>query len=257
MPQRQLGRVALVTGASKGIGRAAAIRLAAEGALVAVNYHADAEGARATVRAIEETGGRAMAVAADVSDQDQVAAMADGVGRELGSIDIVVNNAAIFPWREDWTAIDAQEWDRVLAVDLKGCFLVSRAAYPFMRARRWGRIISMSSATALSGQAELLHYASAKAAIVGFTRSLARAVGDGGITVNAVTTGRTLTEGFQRWFDDGTLSYADTVESRRGQAIKRLAVPADIVGTIAFLASDDAGYMTGQLLNVDGGRNMH
>lgn len=256
MPRRQEGRVALVTGASKGIGRATAIRLGREGASVGVNYLSDADGARATVEAITALGSRAVAVQADVADESQVGAMVDRVVAELGSVDIAVNNAAVFPWRE-WTGISGEEWDRVLAVDLKGCFLVARAVYPHMRQRRWGRIVSLSSATWLHGQPELMHYAAAKAGVVGLTRSLARAVGDDGITVNAVTTGRTLTEGFERWFEDGTLSRSDTEASRASQAIKRLATPEDIVGTIAFLASDDAAYMTGQLLNVDGGRTMY
>lgn len=253
--RRQVGRVALVTGASKGIGRATAIRLAQEGASVAVNYLGDAEAAATVVAEIEAIGSRAIAIRADVADEGQVAHLVQETVRALGSVDIVVNNAAIFPW-QDWTDITGDDWDRVLAVDLKGCFLVSKAAYPHMRSRRWGRIVSMSSATALHGQAELMHYAAAKAGIIGLTRSLAHAVGDDGITVNAVTTGRTLTEGFQKWFDDGTLSRADTEASRARQAIKRLATPADIVGTIAFVVSDDAAYMTGQLLNVDGGRTM-
>ena len=254
--RRQEGRVALVTGASKGIGRAAALRFAQEGAAVVVNYLTDADGAAGAVAEIEGAGSRAIALQADVSDERQVTAMVQRVAQELGPIDIAVNNAAIFPW-QDWTDIDSEAWDRVLAVDLKGCFLVSRAVYPHMRERGWGRIISLSSATALHGQAELMHYASAKAGIIGLTRSLARAVGDDGITVNAVTTGRTLTDGFQRWFEDGTLTREETEASRTHQPIKRLATPEDIVGAIAFLASDDAAYMTGQLLNVDGGRTMY
>jgi 3-oxoacyl-[acyl-carrier protein] reductase len=254
--RRQEGRVALVTGASKGIGRAAALRFGQEGAAVVVNYLTDAESAASVVAEIEDAGSRAIALQADVSDERQVSAMVQRVAQELGTIDIAVNNAAIFPW-QDWTDISSEDWDRVLAVDLKGCFLVSRAVYPHMRERGWGRIISLASATALHGQAELMHYASAKAGIIGLTRSLARAVGDDGITVNAVTTGRTLTDGFQRWFEDGTLTREETEASRAHQPIKRLATPEDIVGTIAFLASDDAAYMTGQLLNVDGGRTMY
>ncbi len=256
VPKRQQGRVALVTGASKGIGRATAIRLAQEGAAVAVNYLGDAQGAATAVEGIQAAGSTGIAVQADVADEQQVSEMVRRIVQELGSVDIAVNNAAIFPWQE-WTDITSDDWDRVLGVDLKGAFIVSRAVYPHMRERGWGRIISLSSATALHGQAELMHYAAAKAGIIGLTRSLARAVGDDGITVNAVSTGRTLTEGFQRWFDDGTLSRAETEGSRANQPIKRLAKPADIVGTIAFLASDDAAYMTGQLLNVDGGRAMY
>ena len=253
--KRQQGRAALVTGASKGIGRAIALRLAQEGASVAVNYLGDADGAAASVAEIEAVGARAIAIRADVADEAQVAEMVRQTVDAFGSVDIAINNAAIFPW-QDWVDITSADWDRVLAVDLKGCFLVSKAVYPHMRARGWGRIVSLSSATALHGQAELMHYAAAKAGIVGLTRSLARAVGDDGITVNAVTTGRTLTDGFQKWFDEGTLSRAETEASRANQAIKRLAMPEDIVGTIAFLVSDDAAYMTGQLLNVDGGRTM-
>lgn len=253
--KRQQGRAALVTGASKGIGRAIALRLAQEGASVAVNYLGDADGAAASVAEIEAVGAKAIAIRADVADEAQVADMVHQTIDAFGSVDIAINNAAIFPW-QDWVDITSADWDRVLAVDLKGCFLVSKAVYPHMRARAWGRIVSLSSATALHGQAELMHYAAAKAGIVGLTRSLARAVGDDGITVNAVTTGRTLTDGFQKWFDEGTLSRAETEASRANQAIKRLAMPEDIVGTIAFLVSDDAAYMTGQLLNVDGGRTM-
>lgn len=253
--KRQEGRVALVTGASKGIGRATALRLAREGAVVAVNYLSDADGAAAAVAEIEAAGSRAISIRADVSDPQQVADMVQLTVEEFGSVDIAINNAAIFPW-QDWTDITSEDWDRVMAVDLKGCFLVSQAVHPHMRSRGWGRIVSLSSATALHGQAELMHYAAAKAGIVGMTRSLARAVGDDGITVNAVTTGRTLTDGFQKWFDEGTVSRADTEASRVNQAIKRLATPEDIVGTIAFVVSDDAAYMTGQLLNVDGGRTM-
>lgn len=253
--KRQQGRVALVTGASKGIGRAIALRLAQEGASVAVNYLGDADAAAASVAEIEAVGASAIAIRADVADEEQVAKMVHQTVDAFGSVDIAINNAAIFPW-QDWVDITSADWDRVLAVDLKGCFLVSKAVYSQMRARGWGRIVSLSSATALHGQAELMHYAAAKAGIVGLTRSLARAVGDDGITVNAVTTGRTLTDGFQKWFDEGTLSRAETEASRANQAIKRLATPEDIVGTVAFLVSDDAAYMTGQLLNVDGGRTM-
>lgn len=249
------GRVALVTGASKGIGRATAVRLAADGFCIAVNYHADAAGASAVVDAIRRAGGVAEACPADVGDPDQADALVAAVLSRLGRIDVLVSNAAIFPWR-DWLAIEIEEWDRVMAVNVRAAFLLARSCYADMRSRGWGRVITLASATAFSGDAHLMHYATSKAAVLGLTRSLARAMGDAGITVNAVSTGKTLTEGLQRWLDDGTLDPEATLRSRATQAIKRIATPEDIVGTISFLASDDSGYMTGQVLNVDGGRNM-
>jgi 3-oxoacyl-[acyl-carrier protein] reductase len=173
----------------------------------------------------------------------------------LGTVDVLVNNAGIFPW-SDWEHISGDEWDRVMAVNAKGPFLMAQACVPGMRARRWGRVLSMCSATFLTGSQHLMHYAASKAAVVGFTRSLARAVGDDGITANAVTTGKTLTEGFSRWFADGTLDPEETKRSREQQCIKRFSTPQDIAAVMAFLASEEAGFITGQLFNVDGGRNM-
>lgn len=248
-------RVALVTGASSGIGRATALRLAHDGFVVAVNHLDDPDGAARTLEQIVANGATGFEVAGDVGVDRDVRSVVHDVLERAGRVDVLVNNAGIFPWR-DWEEISVDEWDRVMAVNVRGAFLLAQACVPDMRRRGWGRIISMSSATYLTGAAHLLHYAASKAAVVGLTRSLARALGDDGITANAVTTGKTLTEGFTRWFDDGTLDYESTARSRDQQCIKRFAEPADIAATIAFLASDDAAYMTGQLLNVDGGRNM-
>lgn len=250
------GKVALVTGASRGIGRAIAGRLAADGARVVVNYRSGAEEAEQVVEGIRATGREAIALRADVGEPAEIEELVRGAVAHFGSVDVLVNNAAIFPWRE-WTEIPVEEWDRVFAVNCRAGFLAARACYPSMREKGWGRVISLSSATFLTGAAELMHYASSKGAVVGLTRSLARAVGDDGITVNAVSTGRTLTDGFQEWFDTGVLDYDETVKSRQSQSIKRLALPDDVVGAVSFLASDDARYMTGQVLNVDGGRNMY
>jgi len=222
-----------------------------------VNYHSGAEEAERVVEQIRAKGGEAIALRADVGDPNQVQDLVQGATTHFGGVDVLVNNAAIFPWHDDWTEISVEEWDRVFAVNLRACYLAARACHPGMRERQWGRIISLGSATFLTGAAELMHYSASKGAIVGLTRSLARAVGDDGITVNAVTTGRTLTDGFQAWFDEGVVDYDETVKSRQSQCIKRLADPEDIVGTVSFLASEDARYMTGQLLNVDGGRNMY
>jgi NAD(P)-dependent dehydrogenase (short-subunit alcohol dehydrogenase family) len=250
------GKVALVTGASRGIGRAIARRLADDGARLVVNYRGSDAEAREVVEDIEASGGEAIALRADVGEPAEVEGLVRGAVEHFGSVDVLVNNAAIFPWRE-WTEIPVEEWDRVFAVNVRAGFLAARACYPSMRDKGWGRVISLSSATFLTGSAELMHYAASKGAVLGLTRSLARALGDDGITVNTVSTGRTLTDGFQEWFDNGVLDYDETVKSRQSQSIKRLAVPDDIVGAVSFLASDDARYMTGQLLNVDGGRNMY
>lgn len=254
MTGRLAGRVALVTGAGRGIGRAIACRLAEEGASVGVN---DLDDTACTVTAsIEAAGGRAVPVPGDVSDPEVVDQLVATLVDALGSVDVLVNNAAIFPWR-DWTRIDAEEWDRVMAVNVRSAFVCAQATYPHLRRSAHGRVVNVSSTTWMSGPTHLLHYTTSKAALIGFTRSLAREVGDDGITVNAVTTGRTLTEGVQDWIEQGVMDLAEAVASRQSQPLKRMGTPEEVAAAVAFLASDDAGYITGQILNVDGGRNMH
>jgi 3-oxoacyl-[acyl-carrier protein] reductase len=247
-------RVALVTGAGRGIGRAIAIRLAADGAAIVVN-DIDPE-ATQTCDLINDEGGRAVFVAGDVSSPSDVASVIERSVAELGGIDVLVNNAGIFPWR-DWTEIEPDEWDRVMAVNVRGAFLCARAAYPHLRRQRWGRIINISSTTWLSGPTHLLHYATSKAALVGFTHALAREVGDDLITVNAVATGRTVTEGLREWVDAGYMTLDEVSASRQSQPLKRVGQPEEVAATVSFLASDDASYITGQIVVVDGGRNMH
>lgn len=254
--QRLSGHVALVTGASQGIGRAIALKLARDGADVCVNYLQHDSEAEALANQIEGLGSRAIAIAADVSEPKQIASMIAEAAANLGPVDILVNNAAIFPWKL-WSEISVEEWDRTFAVNARGPWLMARAVAPAMVARGWGRIVSIASATFLTGSSHLAHYSASKGAVVGLTRSLALALGKDGITVNAVSTGKTLTEGFNKFFEDGALDYEETVGSRKGQAIERLGAPEDVTGAIAFLASDDASYLTGQLINVDGGRNMY
>ena len=249
-------RVALVTGASKGIGRAIASRLARDGFVVAINYVSDGGGAQRALDEVRASGGDGLIVQGDIGTLDGPDELIRSTVKALGRLDVLVNNAAIFPL-SDWDAITPQQWERVFNVNVRGGYLAARAAANEMATRGWGRIVFMSSGTFLTGSARLVDYSASKGAVIGLTRSLALALGDRGITVNAVTTGRTLTEGLETFFDQGETTLEASIGSRQSQAIKRLANPDDIAGVFAFLASDDAAYLTGQLINVDGGRSMH
>jgi NAD(P)-dependent dehydrogenase (short-subunit alcohol dehydrogenase family) len=245
------GRVAVVTGGGGGLGEGICHSLAAAGAAVAV-VELELGKAEARAGAVRAAGGNALAVEADVSRKDSIDAMADMVVRELGGIDVLVNNAAIYPLRP-WTEIAEEEWDRVLATNLKGYFLCARAVYPSLRARGRGRIINVSSITFLIGFANLLDYVSSKGAIVGFTRALAHEVGPEGVTVNAIAPGAFPTdaerihpdpEGYNRWVLDR-------------QCLKRRGTPEDVGNLVVFLASDASSFITGQTIVIDGGWAMH
>ncbi len=256
---RSAGRVALVTGASRGIGRAICERLAADGAAVAVNYAADrrANDAAAVVATIEGTGGRAIAVQGDVADAAQVERMVQETVAALGPVTILVNNAAITRVHGPWTDIDEAGWDDVMDTNAKGMYLCCRAVHPHMVQAGWGRIVNIASVTFLTGQANLAHYVASKGAMIGFTRSLARSVGPEGITVNSVSPGAITTE------TELDLTQAPGERERlaadmaRLQSVPRRGMPADIAGAVSFLVSDDASFISGQLLNVDGGWAMH
>ncbi len=240
------GRVALVTGSSRGIGRAIVERLAADGAAVAVNYHARSDAAEEVVAAIEGAGGTAVAIGADVSDAEAAARLVSETREQLGGLDIVVNNAGI---TRDQLLMRMSEadWDAVLQTNLKSVFLICQAAIKGLMRQRSGRIINISSVSGIDGNAGQANYAAAKAGMIGFTRSLAREVGSRGITVNAVAPGFVETD----LINDISDALLDSV---RGMTpLGRLGLPADIAAAVAFLASDDASYMTGQVLRVDGG----
>lgn len=253
---RLAGRVAIVTGASRNIGAAVAERLAADGSAVAVNYSRPESqpGAAQVAAAIEQAGGRALAVRADLRDEGQIAAMVETVRRELGPPEILVNNAAAsVTGNFEWETLTADQWDDVLRVNVTGSFLCARAALPSMREAGRGAIVNMSSIRARLGKPGLLHYTTSKAALIGFTRALAREVGEDGIRVNALIVGAIKTPDEAGYGDQDELDRFLFAE----QALERRGLPSDIGDATAYLCSDDAGFITGQTITVDGGWVMH
>jgi len=245
-------RVAVITGGAKGIGQAFAKRLAEDGVHVAI---ADMTDGSETVRLVEAAGRNALAVVCDVASEDSVAAMAGAVQQKFGRADIVVNCAGIYP-QLDFAAMTFAEWRRVLSINLDGTFLVTAAFVPGMRARKWGRIVNMASSTFGSVTTGFAHYVASKGGVIGFTRGLAGDLAADGITVNAIAPGLTRSPGtIVRKPRPGFSSMDEEfVAIAQMQAIKRVEVPDDLVGALSFLTSDDAAFMTGQTLNVDGGR---
>lgn len=248
------GKVALVTGSSRGIGAGIAETLAAHGAAVGVNYANGQKEADAVVARIVAAGGRAIPVQADVSKAADVDRMVERVAEDLGPISILVNNAGLTDTHRPWQTISEEDWDRVLDVNLKSCYLTLRATYPGMKEAGWGRIINISSVTFHLGMKNLLHYVSSKGGMIGFTRTLARDVGADGITVNAITPGAIHVESELHVHPD-----QDALKERlyEDQSIKRRGLPSDIATAVLFFASKEASFITGQTLNVDGGWAMY
>lgn len=250
------GKVALVTGGSRGIGKEVCTAFAAEGARVIVNYANSTKDAEEVVDRIRETGGEAFAYRCDVANEAEVTAMMAEASRIWGGVDIVVNNAAAYP-RKVWHEITSEEWDRVMAVNVKSCFLTSKAAFPYMQAKGAGKIINVTSVTFFSGQTQFLHYVSSKGGIIGFTRALAREVGIHSIQVNAISPGAIMTEQELNDVPDEKDRRELTDYLAKVQCLPRRGLPSDLAGSFIFLASTDSDFMTGQTVNVDGGWIMH
>lgn len=246
-------RVSIVTGGGAGIGRHYALGIAGEGGTVVVADVND-EAAHATRDEIVSRGGRALAIHADVASEDDTERMARAAGDAFGRIDILVNNAAYFatlPLRE-YDEIPLAEWRKVMDVNVTGVFLCCRAVLPYMKEQRYGKIINISSGAVLSGNPKRVHYVTSKAALLGFTRSMARALGDYNINVNNILPGGTASDGLMAV--QGPDYLKGTVSNK---AFKRVQQPQDIVGAVVFLASADSDFITGCSLVVDGGMHMY
>jgi len=251
MSDRLNDRVVIVTGGAIGIGHAYSLGLAAAGARVVV---ADIVDPGPTVKEIEARGEQALGVTCDVSREDETLDLAARTLHRFGRIDVLVNNAAIYGTitRRPFMEIPVEEWDRVMAVNLRGLFLCARAVFPAMKAQGKGKIINVASSTFFKGVPNYIHYTTSKGGVVGFTRSLARELGDFGIRVNAIAPGFTLSgQNEKNMPEEGKQA------NIRMRMLKRAQVPQDLVGTLVFLASDDSDFITGQTIAVDGGSVVH
>jgi 3-oxoacyl-[acyl-carrier protein] reductase len=247
-------KVVIVTGGGVGIGKAYAQGLAKEGAKVVVADIQEAE-AKKVAADIQQSGGEAIAVSVDVTSPEKTQSMAQAALKRYGRIDALVNNAGLYSAlkKKPFMEIDPEEWDRVMSVNVKGLFLCVKAVYPAMKQQGKGKIINISSGTALSGSPFFLHYVSSKAGVIGFTRALAREVGDDNICVNSIMPGLTISGSNQ----EGVMTAEQLADRRKRRCLQRDQYPQDLVGTVIFLCSDDSDFMTGQSISVDGGMNMH
>jgi NAD(P)-dependent dehydrogenase (short-subunit alcohol dehydrogenase family) len=242
-------RVVIITGAGQGIGRAFAKAFAAAGAC-AVIAERNEKSAAAVAEEILRADGQALAVTTDVADPGSVKEMVEVVEDEYGRIDVLINNAAIFSTLEmrPFEQIPLDEWETVLRVNITGAFLCASAVLSAMRRAKWGRIINMASGAVSLGRPGYLHYIASKSALIGMSRSMARELGPDGITVNSILPGATFTE-----IERKTVTPAQKERIIAMQCVPRAETPDDLVGTALFLASDASAFITGQIINVDGG----
>ncbi|MBU0464284.1 MAG: 3-oxoacyl-ACP reductase FabG [Proteobacteria bacterium] len=242
------GRKAIVTGGSRGIGRAIALMYAKEGADVLVNYHSNDAAAKETVAEIEKLGRKAVAVAADVADYKSAQNMVDECVKQLGGVDILVNNAGVSK-PSMLLKMKEEDWDSIIDIHLKAAFNTTQAAGRYMKEKNYGKIINVISTAGIFGTIGQINYASAKAGIIGFTKSASRELGRYNINVNVICPGITKTEMTGKLQTDEKLKkiYEGRIQ------LGRFAEPEEIAPAFVFLASDDASYITGQVLGVDGG----
>jgi NAD(P)-dependent dehydrogenase (short-subunit alcohol dehydrogenase family) len=247
------GRVAVITGAARGIGAAYAKRFAEEGAKVVVSDILDCTN---TVNIIKQQGGEAIGVPCDVSDERQCQALVAKAVEAFGKVDIMVPNAALFAdmKRKSMLDISVEEWDRVMAVNVRGVYLTIKAVVPQMKKQKYGKIVNISSGTIHMGVPHFLHYVTSKGGVDAMTRALARELGDDGIRVNSIAPGLTMSEAIE---SQRTELKANVEMSLKGRAFKRDEMPEDLVGTVVFLASPASDFITGQTIVVDGGLVVH
>lgn len=237
------GRVAVVSGAAQGMGKAVALRLGAEGATV-ITADINGKGAEATAK---EIGGKSFGLQTDIGDPASVKALFDAVASKAGKLDVLVNVAAIVPFVK-WDELTFEEWRRVARVNFDGLFLMCKAGSDLMRKNNYGRIVNFGSNSMLAGTPNMAHYVATKGGVFAFTRALATELGGYKITVNSVLPGLIDTEGVQTTPHKDAFGFVDML-----QAVKGKGVPADVVPAVAFLASEEAHWITGQALNVDAG----